>query len=943
VNNHPSPLHIKSSLSAALLLTSSIFACVVSTSCWAAINPSSMPSAILPETKDLIAKAQQAMKQGHPEVAIIYLKNAETVAPNVAVLHLDLGQALLAVNNPAEAERELNIALQKGVTSNRVIPLLLQTLLAQHQAQRLLDQYTAPNQNDRSPLATDILRARALAFIQVGKNGDAAASLDRAISIERTPQNLAARAQLALNMGDSLQATKLVDEALAKAPANAAVLMMKIAMMQRGNQANKALPYADALAKATNNGPLAMVTRAGVYLQLKQNALASTDLDKALTAAPNLPAAVFYKALIKAQTKDAKGAWALAQTLPRAYLPSRADIGMAVGQMAIDAGQVETGIDILHTTVQTYPTNVDARLRLANAYISKNEFSAAQDTLSSLQNSSDPRPSALLARLYAKQNNAVESAKYLQKANKLGFGGDALTLQLAARSLQKGDLDSAQKALQELNAKQPNRLEVVGPLIAVYLRKKDFVDATKLANEISSALPKNPYGPQYLGQIAFQENNIDGSIAAFTAALARDPKFVPAIYDRATMSITKGEYADAQKDLQTILVIDPKNSTAAVRLAQLYGQTGQGDKAVALLKKTTSLSPKDLSITSALVQYYADHNRLADAAVAVGVFLHSSPNNASAQALQANIQLASGATDAALGTYTRLTKAYPNSQVLTMMLARAYSKKGDNRSARATLLKAIASNPNSSEPYLGLVQQDLLVKDQTAALTDARNFADKIAGPTSALLLASLLVELKRSDEAETILRKNLVMFPDTKTVIQLSALLKRDGKSKASDAVLTTWLSQRSGDADVRVAYGVSLMAHDNGKAEQQFRIVLAEHPYNLTALNNLAWLLRDKDKKSAATYSTRALKLAPNMPSILDTNGWIKWQSNDKSSALQLLERAHNGAPTDPEIGYHLAVALAGSNRVDDARKVLNPILHSGVPFDDRDKAVQMNARMH
>ena len=941
MNSHLSQPRVKLTLSAALLLTSSIFACVNPTSCWAAINPSSLPSAILPETADQIAKAQQAIKQGHPEVAVIYLKNAESAAPNVAILHLDLGQALLSVNNPAEAERELNIALQKGMPSNRVIPLLLQTLLAQHQSQRLLDQYATPNQNDRSPLASDILRARALAFIQDGKNGDAAASLDRAVTIARTPQNLAARAQLALNMADPTQATKLVDEALAKEPSNPTVLMMKIAMMQRGNQANRALPYADALAKATNNGPLAMVTRAGVYLQLKQNALASADLDKALTAAPNLPAAVFYKALIKAQTKDAKGAWALAQTLPRAYLSSRADIGTTVGQMAIDAGQVETGIDILHTTVQTYPTSVDARIRLANVYISKNEFGAAQDTLSSLQNSSDPRPSALLARLYAKQNNAVESVKYLQKANQLGFGGDALKLQLAARSLQKGDVDGAQKALEELNAKQPNRLDVVGPLIAVYLRKKDFLDATKLANEISSALPKSPYGPQFLGQIAFQENNIDGSIASFTAAIARDPKFVPAIYDRATMLITKGDFAAAQNDLQSILIIDPKNSTAAMRLAQLYGQNGQSDKALAILKKATSLNPKDLSIASALVQYYAAHNQLSDAAVAIGSFLHSSPNDASAQALQANIQLASGATDTALATYTRLTKAYPNSQEMAMMLARAYSKKGDDRSARATLHKAIASNPSSAEPYLGLVQQDLLVKDQTAALADARNFSDKVPGPTSALLLASVLVESRRSDEAEATLRKSLLSFPDSRTVIQLSALLKRDGKSKASDDVLTTWLSKRSGDADVRVAYGISLMTHDSGKAEQQFRTVLVANPYNLTALNNLAWLLRDIDPKNAAAYSTKALKLAPNTPSILDTTGWIKWQSNDKAIALQLLERAHTGAPTDPEIGYHLAVALAGSNRVVESHKILSSILHSGVTFDDRDKAVQMNAR--
>ena len=180
---------------------------------------------------------------------------------------------------------------------------------------------------------------------------------------------------------------------------------MKIALLQRANQADKAMTYADQFVKASRNNPVALVTRAGVELELKQDAKAQADLDAATAVAPNMSQANFYKAIIKARAHDAKGAWALAQTLPREFIPSRPDTGLIIGQMAIDAGQRETGTDILHNVVQALPGNADARIRLAQSYLALNEAQNAVDTLTPLQDSTDPRVTALLAQAYQRQKN----------------------------------------------------------------------------------------------------------------------------------------------------------------------------------------------------------------------------------------------------------------------------------------------------------------------------------------------------------------------------------------------------------------------------------------------------------------------------------------------------------------------------------------------------------
>ena len=117
--------------------------------------------------------------------------------------------------------------------------------------------------------------------------------------------------------------------------------------------------------------------------------------------------------------------------------------------------------------------------------------------------------------------------------------------------------------------------------------------------------------------------------------------------------------------------------------------------------------------------------------------------------------------------------------------------------------------------------------------------------------------------------------------------LLRQTGQAKAADDVLANWLAKHPEDLDMRLSYGEALMTHDAAGAEKQFRAVLAKQPYNLSVLNNLAWVLRERDPKNALVYATRAQKLAPNFPAVLDTVGWIKWQLKDRAQTLPMLEQ--------------------------------------------------------
>ncbi len=55
-----------------------------------------------------------------------------------------------------------------------------------------------------------------------------------------------------------------------------------------------------------------------------------------------------------------------------------------------------------------------------------------------------------------------------------------------------------------------------------------------------------------------------------------------------------------------------------------------------------------------------------------------------------------------------------------------------------------------------------------------------------------------------------------------------------------------------------------------------------------------------------------------------------------------ANAGAPEHPEIGYHLAVAFYETGGAAVARKVLEAVLGSDTPFDDRKKAGKLYATL-
>ena len=126
-------------------------------------------------------------------------------------------------------------------------------------------------------------------------------------------------------------------------------------------------------------------------------------------------------------------------------------------------------------------------------------------------------------------------------------------------------------------------------------------------------------------------------------------------------------------------------------------------------------------------------------------------------------------------------------------------------------------------------------------------------------------------------------------------------------------------------------------GSARSTYENLLKIAPNDGAALNNLAnVLLRQKDP-AAIKVAEQAVTKNPNSASAIDTLGWVLFQSQSGQTdrATQLLRDARLREPGNPTIHYHLAVLLAQSGRINEAREELELALKAGRAFEDASNA--------
>ena len=179
----------------------------------------------------------------------------------------------------------------------------------------------------------------------------------------------------------------------------------------------------------------------------------------------------------------------------------------------------------------------------------------------------------------------------------------------------------------------------------------------------------------------------------------------------------------------------------------------------------------------------------------------------------------------------------------------------------------------------------------------------QIETPLLKRLEGELALAMRDFDKAEALLSSYYKTSPSMEAASLLAEVLKSKGKTtQAADLLINEFEnSKKSFKGLFTLAKFFSSIKQYEQSNEYYFQ-VLEHRPENIIALNNLASNMLNQDNLIKANdYAEQAVILAPDMPAVLDTIGWIKIQLGENRLGLSYLQKAHNLAPNSTEIRVH------------------------------------------
>ena len=159
----------------------------------------------------------------------------------------------------------------------------------------------------------------------------------------------------------------------------------------------------------------------------------------------------------------------------------------------------------------------------------------------------------------------------------------------------------------------------------------------------------------------------------------------------------------------------------------------------------------------------------------------------------------------------------------------------------------------------------------------------------------------------------------------QLAEAMNQGGDPAGAILALQDWVAANPKDLDAHAMLG--FLFQQTGHAQDaigMYETVAAAAPAkSALLLNNLAWLYHQAGDARALATAKDAYDLAPTQPEIADTYGWILFSAGQAAAGLSILQQAYLNFPTQSEIGFHVAAALAAQDRRNEAIPILRKLL--------------------
>ena len=549
----------------------------------------------------------------------------------------------------------------------------------------------------------------------------------------------------------------------------------------------------------------------------------------------------------------------------------------------------------------------------------------------------------LLGRIYLRSlgdiNGSSVQTEMVGKAiseysevHRLDPGDQEAALWLARLYRLHNEPEKAEKVLQVMLQDDPGNEAAVEQLTQLLLDGNKADEAIKLLEGMTAHSPSATLY-DLLGDAYTQTHNYTKAEIAYRKAVDLDPSELSHLRGLGQTLLSEEKYSDALSVYQKLADLMPDDSDTYLRIAQIYRELHQLDKAEENLLKARQYNPGSLEVLYNEAMIYESQGRYDDA-----------------------IRVLSDAVTGVKAQSTVLPSRRRSLAILYQQLGVLYRDIHNYQAAIYTFQElAHLGEEEDHRARLLIMDTYRMARDLPKALQAGREALAKY--PNDAAIRASqalLLGENQQTDDAVKLLQTDLKgTAADRETYLNLSQIYERGRRYSDAEQAARKAESFSSEPRENEIAWLLLGAVYEKqkqfDKAEDEFKKVLDVNPKNAQVLNYYGYMMADRGVRldEAHDLVQRAVDLDPFNGAYLDSLGWIYFKQNKLDEAESMLRKAVQHEPHDPTIRSHLGDIFAKQGRPDLAaaewEKSLAEWRHS-LPADlESDKVAEVEKKLN
>ena len=458
--------------------------------------------------------------------------------------------------------------------------------------------------------------------------------------------------------------------------------------------------------------------------------------------------------------------------------------------------------------------------------------------------------------------------------------------------------DQAERVLRGILRSDPDNEAGVEQLTQLLLDQGKSADAVALLETVTGKT-SSPTLLDLLGDAYTQTKDLAKAETAYRKATEIDPSELSHQRGLGQTLLSREKYPEALKVYQRLADLMPDDSDVYLRIAQIYRELHQLDKAEETLTKARQFAPGSLDVMYNEAMLYQAQGRNEDAIRVLSEAVTGVKN-------QSEVLPTRRRTLAVL--YQQLGQLYRTTENFqaAVYTYEELGRLGEDEDRRARLL---------------LMETFRTAKDLPRALQTGKEALAKYSTESAIKSSYALLLgEAGKTDEALALLKPQLKgTDADREVYLNIAQVYERGRRYKEAEQSARTAEALPGLPRENEMTWFLLGAIYERQKfydrAELEFKKVLAVDPQNAAALNYYGYMLGDLGIRldEAEAMVKKALSDDAYNGAYLDSLGWIYYKQGKYGEAEATLRKAVERERHDPTIHSHLGDVYAKTGRTD------------------------------